>query len=80
MRNGKPAVKISPAEPKRRKLTAEQEAALARLLDPKNHFTSPPGWRFSKDDMWEDAEKERAEIKARWEAEAKANAKGRKRD
>jgi len=85
MRNGKPAVKISPAEPAKRKLTAEQEAALARLMDPKNHGMSPPGWRFNRDEMWEETYKERAEIKVRQEAEIKARqeaenkAKARKR-
>ncbi|HWD29083.1 MAG TPA: type II toxin-antitoxin system Phd/YefM family antitoxin [Rhizomicrobium sp.] len=46
LRNGKPAVKITAAEPKIPERTAAQKAALARLLDPKNHFMSPPGWDY----------------------------------
>lgn len=74
MRNGKEAVRISPAHSNngKRKLTPEQEEALARILDPKNHGMSPPGWRFNRDEMWEEAQQERAEIKARWEAQFRA--------
>jgi prevent-host-death family protein len=45
LRNGKPAVKIMAAQPKIAERTPAQKAALARLLDPKNHFKSPPGWK-----------------------------------
>ncbi|HEX2591166.1 MAG TPA: type II toxin-antitoxin system Phd/YefM family antitoxin [Rhizomicrobium sp.] len=74
LRNGKEAARLMPTKDTggKRKLTPEQEAALARITDPKNHGMSPPGWRFSKDEMWEDAAKERAEIKAAREAEARA--------
>jgi prevent-host-death family protein len=54
LRNGKPAVKIVAAEPATSERTPAQKAALARLLDPKNHFTSPPGWRFDKEEMWDE--------------------------
>ena len=55
MRNGKPAVKITAiVERPSRKRTPEQEAALAHLLDPKNQFRSPQGWRFSKQELWDE--------------------------
>jgi prevent-host-death family protein len=56
LRNGKPAVKITAAEPKIPERTAAQKAALARLLDPKNHFMSPPGWKFDREEMWNEVE------------------------
>jgi prevent-host-death family protein len=54
MRKGKPAVKIVAVEEKVNGRTPEQEAALKRLLDPKNHFKSPPGWKFNRDEVWDD--------------------------
>jgi prevent-host-death family protein len=54
-RNGKPAVKItSVLELSARGRTVEQEAALARLLDPKSHFKSPRGWRLDKQALWDE--------------------------
>jgi prevent-host-death family protein len=54
LRNGKPAVKIMAAEPKIAERTPAQKAALARLLDPKNHFMSPPGFKFNREEMWDE--------------------------
>ena len=54
LRNGKPVVKITAVVPKPLPRTPEQEAALARLLDPKNHFKTPQGWKFSKQEIWDD--------------------------
>jgi prevent-host-death family protein len=45
LRNGRPVVKISAMVPKPLPRTPEQDAALARLLDPKNHFRSPQDGR-----------------------------------
>ena len=40
LRNGKPAVRVTAVETTPAERTPAQRAALARLLDPKNHFTS----------------------------------------
>ncbi|HET9319549.1 MAG TPA: type II toxin-antitoxin system Phd/YefM family antitoxin [Rhizomicrobium sp.] len=54
LRNGRPVVKISAMVPKPLARTPEQDAALARLLDPKNHFRSPQGWTFDKQEIWDE--------------------------
>jgi len=54
LRNGKPAVKITSVVESRRGRTAEQEAALARIFDRKNHGRSPEGWRFNREDLWDE--------------------------
>ena len=54
LRNGKPAVKISAAVESRKGRTAEQEAALARIFDRKNHGRSPEGWRFNREELWDE--------------------------
>jgi prevent-host-death family protein len=82
LRNGKEAARLGPAKPKteERKLTPEQEAALARLMAPKNLGTPPPGWKFNREEMWNEVLDEREARKAaREEAEKKAQVKARKR-
>jgi len=54
LRNGKPAVRISAVAPKPLPRTPAQDAALARLLDPKNDIEFPPDWKFSKQDVWDE--------------------------
>src|SRR5665213_34304 len=56
LRDGKPAIRMMPAEEKvfPRKLTSRQEQALARLLDPKNRIRSPEGWKFNREDYWDE--------------------------
>jgi prevent-host-death family protein len=54
LRNGKPSVRITAVEPKPLPRTPEQEAALARLLDPKYHIKFPAGWKFSKQEIWDE--------------------------
>ncbi|MBV8976981.1 MAG: type II toxin-antitoxin system Phd/YefM family antitoxin [Alphaproteobacteria bacterium] len=56
LRDGKPAIRMMPAadKPVPRKLSPEQEAALARLLDPKNRIMSPPGWKFDREAYWDE--------------------------
>ena len=54
LRNGKPAVKITSVTESRRGRTAEQEAALARIFDRQNHGSSPEGWRFNREDLWDE--------------------------
>jgi prevent-host-death family protein len=53
-RNGEPVVKIMSIVEKRRGRTAEQDAALARLTDPANHFRSPEGWHFDRNELWDE--------------------------
>jgi prevent-host-death family protein len=82
LRNGKEAARLSPAVSKtnERKLSPEQEAALARLMAPKNLGTAPPGWKFNREEMWNEILDEReARRAARAEAEKKAQTKSRKR-
>src|ERR1700733_13765776 len=82
LRNGKEAARLSPAASKtgERKLTAEQEAALARLMAPMNVGTAPPDWKFNREAMWNEILDEREARKAaREDAEKKAHAKARKR-
>lgn len=81
VRNGKPTVKITPVEQRPRKLTPEQEAALARLLDAKNHITMPKGYRFNRTEYWDEQISRHSSVKrieAR-QAAAKTQGKGRKR-
>lgn len=56
LRNGKPAIRITSAHAARepRQRTPEQEAALQRLLDPRNHGRSPDGWRFNREELWDE--------------------------
>jgi prevent-host-death family protein len=54
LRNGKPAVRITAVVPKPLPRTPEQDAALARLLDPKNHIKFPADWKFSKQEIWDE--------------------------
>ena len=65
LRNGKPVVKLIPAERDYpRKLTPEQEAALARLRDPKNHFTSNDGdWKISRAELHDEIESRHAIVR-----------------
>ncbi len=55
LRNGKPAIKISPIDERPRKLTREQELAKARLMDPARDFTLPNDWKFDRDEIYEEA-------------------------
>jgi antitoxin (DNA-binding transcriptional repressor) of toxin-antitoxin stability system len=82
LRNGKPVMKMSPMPETPRKLTPEQEEALARLLNPKNHFTLPEGYRFDRTEYWDEEVSRLTSAKriaAREEAVAKGESKGRKR-
>jgi prevent-host-death family protein len=54
LRKGKPAVKIVAVEAKVHGRTPEQEAALARLIDPKNAIPFPKDWKFNKQEIWDE--------------------------
>lgn len=71
-RNGKPAVKISAVVESRKGRTAEQEAALARIFDRKNHGRSPEGWRFNREELWDEIISRHAVVRT---ADKKATAK-----
>lgn len=55
LRNGKKAVKISPAEekPRKRKLTADQESALASLLEFARNSTAKSDGPWTREELYE---------------------------
>ncbi len=55
LRNGKPAIRLSSVEEHGHKLTREQEAAKARLMDPAMDFTLPNNWKFDREEIYEEA-------------------------
>ncbi len=69
LRNGKPSIKLMPVEEPKRRMTPEQEAAMAFLRDPKNHFTSPPGWKFDKEAMWDEVVLRHKAVRQLWGVE-----------
>jgi prevent-host-death family protein len=54
-RRGQPVARISPAQSGKRVPTAEQKAALRRLLKAarEGKYQSPKGWRFNRDEAHE---------------------------
>ena len=55
LRNGKPAVKLSPVAVRRIATPEEQEEAKQRLMDPGRSFTFPDDWKFNRDETHADA-------------------------
>ncbi len=55
LRNGKPTIKISAIDERHKKLTREQELAMARLMDPARDFTLPNDWKFNREEIYEEA-------------------------
>jgi prevent-host-death family protein len=54
-RRGKPVAFIGPARAGKRKLTPGQEEALARLLDLTCNVRFPVGWKFNREEIYDDA-------------------------
>lgn len=73
-RNGKPAVRLSPAGTQSDTVTIAQQEAMRRLRDPRNHFKSPTGWRFDKDEMYDEAVLRHRSVRNLW-SRATANKK-----
>jgi antitoxin (DNA-binding transcriptional repressor) of toxin-antitoxin stability system len=60
LRNGKPAALITAgyrADPEDRK------AALARILDPENRVSFPKGWRFNREEIYDEAIERHASVR-----------------
>lgn len=55
LRNGKPAVIMSAVQSAAQGLTREQQLAKARLMDPAKDFSLPGGWKFNREEIYEDA-------------------------
>jgi prevent-host-death family protein len=51
-RRGQPVARLVPVGVRKRVPTPEQEAALARILATKG--CSPPGWRFSREEIYDE--------------------------
>lgn len=76
LRNGKPAARISPAADGEQRLSLDQQEAKARLMDPANHFTTPANWKFSREEIYDEAVMRHGVVRRLWLKEQK---KGRKR-
>jgi prevent-host-death family protein len=61
LRNGKPAARITAAV---RLNSEDRKAALARILDPANHITLPKGWRFNRDEIYDEAVERYSAVRA----------------
>ena len=55
LRNGKPAIRLSAVEEHPKKLTREQVEAKKRLMDPARNLTLPNGWKFNREEIYEEA-------------------------
>jgi prevent-host-death family protein len=76
-RNGKPAIKLAPVEERAPKLSRAQQEAKGRLMDPASHFRTPPGWKFNREELYDEAVLRHGVVRRLWqEADKKARRNG----
>ncbi|MBV9043533.1 MAG: type II toxin-antitoxin system Phd/YefM family antitoxin [Alphaproteobacteria bacterium] len=71
LRNGKPALKLAPIDEVAPRLSKAQREAKQRLMDPSSRFTTPDGWKFSREEMYDEAVLRHGVVRRMWQAEEK---------
>jgi len=83
LRNGEKAVRIVPADEEaagHNRLTSARLEAKKRLMDPANHFTLPPNWKFSREEMYDEDLLRHGVVRRIWLRDEKKKRKARASD
>ena len=71
LRNGKPALKLSPVEEVAPRLSKAQQEAKKRLMDPSSRFKTPDDWKFSREEIYDEAVLRHAVVRRIWQGDEK---------
>jgi len=71
LRNGKPSIKLMPVEERAPKLSRAQAEAKARLMSPESRFSTPDGWKFNREEIYDEAILRHGVVRKDWQYAAK---------
>ncbi|HTQ15371.1 MAG TPA: type II toxin-antitoxin system Phd/YefM family antitoxin [Rhizomicrobium sp.] len=71
MRNGKPAIKLGPVEERAPALSRAQAEAKARLMSPEARFSTPDGWKFNREEIYDEAILRHSVVRKAWQHDDK---------